>query len=187
MLPLGTPAPDFTLPDTVTGDTVSLADIGERALLVMFICNHCPYVVHVREGLLAMARDYVDADVAFVAVSSNDAERYPDDAPEKLAEIAAEFGYPFPYLYDETQAVAAAYTAICTPDFFLFGPDRTLAYRGRMDGSRPNTDVPVTGADLRAAIDAVLAGEEPATEQYPSMGCGIKWKPGNEPAYLATG
>ena len=185
MLALGTPAPDFALPDTVSGTTVSLADLaGEQALLVMFICNHCPYVQHVREGLAALGDDYADSPLGIVAISSNDVAGYPSDGPEEMKREAREFGYRFPYLYDESQAVAHAYTAMCTPDFFLFGPDRKLVYRGRLDGSRPNTDVPVTGADLRSAIDAVLAGLPVAGDQYPSMGCSIKWKAGNVPAYF---
>ncbi len=187
MLPLATPAPDFSLPDTVSGRTVGLADLaGERALLVMFICNHCPYVQHVRRGLASFGKDYAGTGLGIVAISSNDADAFPDDGPEAMAREAAEFGYTFPYLYDEDQTVAAAYTAMCTPDFFLFGSDRTLVYRGRFDDSRPNSGIPVTGAELRAAVDAVLAGDTPAAEQYPSMGCSIKWKPGNVPAYFAS-
>ena len=181
MLPLGTPAPDFDLIDTVSGDRVSLENLTGKALLVMFICNHCPYVKHVQQGLVEFGNDYADADVDIVAISANDADNYPDDSPEKLAEVAGELGYSFPVLFDESQAVAKAYTAACTPDFFLFGPERRLVYRGRLDESRPNSGLPVTGADLRAAVDAVLADQPVAATQYPSMGCGIKWKPGNEP------
>ncbi len=185
MLALGTPAPDFKLPDTVTGNIVSLGDYADKTgMLVMFICNHCPYVKHVRQGLADLGTDYLDSALGIVAISANDAENYPDDGPEAMRAEALDAGYPFPYLYDETQEVAAAYTAMCTPDFFLFGPDRTLVYRGRLDEARPNQLVPVTGADLRAAIDAVLAGEPVPEEQYPSMGCSIKWKTGNEPAYF---
>lgn len=186
MLPLGTTAPDFSLTDTVSGRTVSLGDYADKkALLVMFICTHCPFVKHVRQGLAALGRDYADKDVAIVAIGSNDPTDHPDDSPEGLAADAIDAGYPFPVLFDETQEVAKAYTAICTPDFFLFGPDRTLVYRGRMDESRPNMPVPVTGADLRAAIDAVLADEPVTDEQFPPMGCSIKWRAGNAPDYAA--
>jgi len=185
MLALGTSAPDFSLPDAVSGDVVSRDDFADdTALLVMFICNHCPYVKHVRHGLAALGRDYADASVGIVAISANDADQYPDDAPDAMAQEAAEIGYTFPYLFDESQQVAAAYTAMCTPDFFLFGPDRTLVYRGRFDETRPNMPGTVTGADLRAALDAVLDGGPVLEEQYPSMGCSIKWKPGNVPAYF---
>ena len=182
MLALGTPAPQFDLPDTVSGNQVSLADLADRkALVVVFLCNHCPYVVHVQHGLADFGNDYAGSDVAIVGISANDAETYPDDAPERLGAVARERGYNFPVLYDETQGVAKAYTAACTPDFFLFGPNRTLVYRGRFDNSRPNSGVPVTGEDLRAATDAVL-NDTPAPDiQYPSIGCSIKWRPGNEP------
>lgn len=182
MLPLGTPAPDFSLTDTVSGDTVSLDGLTGKALVVMFICNHCPYVKHVQHGLVEFGNDYVEQDVSIVGIGSNDAVNYPDDGPEQLAAVAREYGYTFPVLYDETQEAARTYTAACTPDFFVFGPDRSLVYRGRFDASRPNSDVPVTGADLRAAVDAVLAGAPVPAPQYPSIGCSIKWKPGNEPA-----
>lgn len=182
MLPLGTEAPHFKLPDVRTGADLSIDDLSAGPLLVMFICNHCPYVLHVREGLVALGRDYEDATIDIVAISSNDAEQYPDDAPAALAEAADELDFRFPVLYDETQQVAKDYRAACTPDFFLFDADRRLSYRGQFDGSRPSNDVPVTGADLRAAIDAVLAGDALPDEQRPSMGCGIKWKPGNEPS-----
>jgi peroxiredoxin len=181
MLPLGTPAPNFDLLDTVSGSQKTLADFGGSALVVIFLCNHCPYVKHVQTGLAAFGNDYAGKDVSIVGIGSNDAVTYPDDGPEHLGAVAREFGYSFPVLFDETQEVAKAYTAACTPDFFVFGPDRTLAYRGRFDESRPNTDVPVTGRDLRAAVDAVLAETPVDDEQYPSMGCSIKWKPGNEP------
>ena len=183
MLSLGTTAPDFDLLSPVWGNTVALSSFTEKALVVMFIAVHCPYVQHVRDGLVSLAQDYTDRDVAFVAISSNDAAAYPGDAPEAMAAAAAEFGYPFTYLFDETQEVAKAYTAACTPDFFLFGADRGLVYRGRMDSSRPSSGVPVTGEDLRVAIDAVLADEDQPEPQYPSMGCSIKWKQGNAPAY----
>ena len=181
MLPLGTPAPDFKLTDTVSGEIVELANLGGKALVVIFLCNHCPYVKHVQTGLVQFGNDYADQDVSIVGIGSNDAVTYPDDGPEQLGKVAREFGYAFPVLYDESQEVAKAYTAACTPDFFVFGPDRNLAYRGRFDESRPNSDVPVTGRDLRAAVDAVIAGNDVSGEQYPSLGCSIKWKPGNEP------
>ncbi len=185
MLDLGTEAPEFSLPDSVSGEVVSLTDFSERkALLVMFICNHCPYVKHIREELAQFARDYADASLGIVAISSNDIEEYPSDSPVAMAEEARAYGYTFPYLYDEDQSVAKSYTAMCTPDFFLFGPDRKLVYRGRFDQSRPDSGVPVTGSDLRAAVDAVLAGDEVSDDQHPSMGCSIKWKPGNAPAYF---
>jgi peroxiredoxin len=183
MLPLGTGAPDFSLPDVTSGGTISLGDLTASALVVMFICNHCPYVKHVQSGLAAFGADYADADVDIVAISSNDAGDYPDDAPERLAEIARQLGYSFPVLFDESQEVAKAFTAACTPDFFVFDASRSLVYRGQFDASRPNSGIPVTGADLRAAIDAVLAGESPGEDQRPSMGCSIKWRAGNEPEY----
>ena len=177
MMPLGTKAPDFALPDVTTGRTVSRDDFADaKALLVMFICNHCPYVKHVADGLAALGRDYAGTDLAIVAINSNDVEAYPEDSPEMMKAEAAHRGYPFPYLFDESQDVARAYSAACTPDFFLFGPDRGLAYRGRMDESRPNSLVPVTGDELRAAIEAVRADQPPAVEQFPSMGCSIKYR-----------
>jgi peroxiredoxin len=184
MLALGTKAPDFELPDVVTGRTVSIRDFdGKRALLVMFICRHCPYVRHVREELARLGRDFADSDLAMVAISANDPTEYPEDAPESLAEEAREAGYAFPYLFDETQEVAKAYTAACTPDFFLFDADRALAYRGQLDDSRPSNGLPVTGEDLRAAIDAVLTNGSVDQDQRASIGCSIKWRAGNEPAY----
>jgi len=186
MTDLGAPAPHFNLPN-VDGTTVSLADFaGRRCLVVMFICNHCPFVKHIADGLAQLARDYADKDVAFVAISPNDVEHYPDDSPEKMAEESRARGYTFPYLYDETQEVAKAYMAACTPDFFVYDGDRRLAYRGQLDGARPGNGVAVTGEDLRAAIDAVLAGGAPSADQRPSIGCNIKWKKGNEPAYYTA-
>ncbi len=183
MLALGTRAPDFRLPDT-DGRTVSVSDFnGAPALLVAFICNHCPYVKHIRAGLAQLARDYLPRGVAIVGINSNDVENYPDDRPALMAVEAKAAGYLFPYLYDETQKVAAAYHAACTPDFFLFDRDRRLVYRGQMDDSRPGNGLPVTGKDLRAALDAVLDGTPVAARQKPSIGCNIKWKPGNEPGY----
>ena len=185
MLELGTPAPDFSLPDSVSGGTVSLADFGQApGLLVMFICNHCPYVKHINHALAAFAREYQARGLAVVAISANDADSYPDDSPDKMAAEARMLGYSFPYLYDQTQAVAKAYQAACTPDFFLFDGQCRLFYRGQFDASRPGNDLPVTGEDLRAAVEALLAGEAPPAEQRASLGCNIKWKPGNEPDYF---
>ncbi len=177
MLPLGTIAPGFTLDDAVTGATMSLEDLkSDRATVVMFICNHCPYVVHVREGLVALAEEYIRRGVAFIAIGSNDAVAYPDDAPEKMREHALRYGYPFPYLYDESQEVARSFQAACTPDFYLFDGGLRLVYRGQMDASRPGNGLPVTGADLRSALDAVLSGAPVNEAQTPSIGCNIKWK-----------
>jgi peroxiredoxin len=182
MIALGTEAPDFALPDVTTGRTVRRADFDDmKALLVMFICRHCPYVRHVREGLAELGRDYRDREVGIVAISANDPAVYPEDAPDSLAEEAREAGYAFPYLFDETQEVARAYAAACTPDFFLFDADRKLTYRGQFDSSRPDDGAPVTGEDLRAAIDAVLADRPVPQDQRPSVGCTIKWRGGNEP------
>lgn len=185
MAPLGMEPPDFELPDT-EGESVSLEDFEEApALLVVFMCNHCPYVQHVRDELADFAREYRDRGLAVVGINSNDVEQYPDDAPEKMRVVKERVGFPFPYLYDESQEVAKAYGAACTPDFFLFDDDRGLVYRGQFDDSRPGNDEPVTGEDLREAADRVLAGEPVPGEQAPSVGCNIKWKPGNEPEYAA--
>ena len=176
MLPLGTTAPPFSLPDT-DGRRVSLADArGAKAYLVMFICNHCPFVKHVRPELARLGRDYAGKGVGFFAISSNDAEAFPDDSPAKMTIEKEAAGYVFPYLYDETQETARAYHAACTPDFFLFDAERRLAYRGQLDDSRPGNAIPVTGRDLRAAIDAILAGKPVPSDQKPSLGCNIKWK-----------
>ena len=184
MLPLGTAAPDFSLPD-FNGKQVSLADFKSApALLVMFICNHCPFVKHVAEELAKLGRDYTARGVAIVAINSNDTVAHPDDAPPKMKEEAAARGYVFPYLFDETQAVGKAYHAACTPDFYLFDQSQKLVYRGQLDESRPQSGVPVTGRDLRAALDAVLAGKPVDAEQRASLGCNIKWKAGNEPEYF---
>jgi len=184
MLPLGTEAPDFSLPDT-DGKMVSLADFRDaKALLVIFMCNHCPFVKHIRSELAQLGRDYQARGVAIVGINSNDAEAYPDDSPEKMAEEKRAAGYTFPYLYDETQEVAKAYRAACTPDFFLFDGNRKLVYRGQLDDSRPSNGIPVTGKDLRAALDAVLAGKSVPEPQKPSIGCNIKWKPNNAPDYF---
>lgn len=186
MMPLGTPAPDFALPDP-SGNIVSLKDFeNAKALLVMFISNHCPFVKHVRLQLADLGAEYQEKGVGVVAIMANDVANYPDDSPEHMAEEIRQIGYTFPYLYDETQAVAKAYRAACTPDFFLFDGDRKLAYRGQLDDSRPGNDNPVTGADLRAALDAVLAGSPVSEPQKPSIGCNIKWKSGNEPDYFPT-
>jgi thiol-disulfide isomerase/thioredoxin len=182
MLPLGTPAPDFRLPapDGSWHGTAEVADAP--GLLVAFVCNHCPYVKHVADGLGRLARAWVADGLAVLAVNPNDVAAYPDDAPDRMPAFAAEYGWDFPYLYDETQDTAAAYGAACTPDFFLFDGDRALAYRGQMDGSRPSNGVPVTGADLDAAVRAVLAGDPVGRDQKPSVGCSIKWKPGRQPS-----
>jgi peroxiredoxin len=181
MLALGTVAPDFDLPNlnsaTPSDKTICFSDIaGAQGTLVMFLCNHCPYVIHVNAAIVQLAKDYLGRGIGFVGISSNDAVKYPQDAPDKMTLHAQEVGYPFPYLYDENQQVALDYDAACTPDFYLFDAKRRLAYRGRLDASRPNSGLPVTGADLRKAIDQILLGETPPERQYPSGGCNIKWK-----------
>jgi len=177
MLPLGAPAPDFQLPDVVSGDTVTLGSFADKeALLVMFICRHCPFVVHVQEELARLGSDYRTRNVGIVAISSNDAENYPDDSPDNLKAMAEELDFAFPYCYDESQEVARAYQAACTPDFFLFDGQRELVYRGQLDASRPGNNEPVTGRDLRDAVDAVLSGAAVSSDQIPSVGCNIKWK-----------
>jgi peroxiredoxin len=181
MIPLGTTAPDFHLPDT-GGNTVSRSDFNDsKALLVMFICNHCPYVKHVADELAKLGADYRKKGVGVVAIGSNDVTTHPDDSPRKMAEEVRRRGYTFPYLYDETQEVAKAYSAACTPDFFVFDADKKLVYRGQLDDSRPGNDIPVTGKDLRTALDLTLVGEPVPGEQRPSVGCNIKWKRGNAP------
>ena len=183
MLPLGTAAPDFDLPDT-DGQHVRLADFKDApALVVAFICNHCPYVKHIRTCLSEVAKEFQSRGVAFVGINANDVTTHPDDSPEKMREEKLAAGYTFPYLYDESQAVAKAYKAACTPDFYVFDRDRKLVYRGQLDDSRPGNDIPPTGKDLKAAVDAVLSGQPVPAEQKPSIGCNIKWKPGNEPEY----
>ena len=184
MVPLGTPAPSFSLPDTA-GKVVSL-DVykGSPALLVVFLCNHCPFVKHVLPQFVELAREYQQRGAGIVGINSNDVSHYPDDAPEKMAELSKAMDFPFPYLYDESQQVARSYGAACTPDFYLFDKDGRLVYRGQMDDSRPGNGRPVNGADLRAAMDAVLAGQPVSDDQKPSIGCNIKWKPGNEPEYF---
>jgi peroxiredoxin len=185
MLELGTSAPDFELADVTTGNTFSLSSFADkRGLLVMFICRHCPFVKHIKEELARLGRDYENSELAIVAISSNDAETYRDDSPESLKAMASDLDFRFPYLYDESQEVAKSYTAACTPDFFLFDDTRKLVYRGQLDDSRPGNDAPIDGRDLRAAIDAVLSSQPVAATQQPSIGCNIKWRPGNEPAYF---
>lgn len=183
MLPLGTEAPDFNLPDA-EGQRVSLDDFKEApALLVVFMCNHCPFVKHILDGMVGLIKEYQAKGVAVVGINSNDVANYPQDQPEMMAELARQKNFTFPYLYDETQDVAKAYHAACTPDFFLFDDEQKLVYRGQMDDSRPGNSIPVTGADLRAALDAVLKGKQVPASQKPSMGCNIKWKHGAEPQY----
>jgi peroxiredoxin len=185
MLELGTEAPDFNLKDVISGESISLKSFEDKkALLVMFICRHCPYVKHVQHELARIGSDYSGKELGIVAISSNDAQEYPDDSPESLREMAQELGFKFPYCYDETQEVAKVYTAACTPDLFLFDKSRRLVYRGQLDDSRPKSDIPITGHDLRAAIDAVLNDQQVDPNQRPSLGCNIKWKSGNEPAYF---
>jgi len=177
MLALGTEAPDFSLPDTVSDKMVSLNDIkSDIATVVIFSCNHCPYVIHVNEEIVNVAKEYQATGVSFVAISCNDVERYPADSPEKMKTFAEESGYTFPYLYDETQEVAKAYDAACTPDFYVFDGNMRLVYRGQLDDARPGNETPLTGKDLRAALDAVLVNRPVNPMQRPSSGCGIKWK-----------
>ena len=177
MLPLGVAAPNFTLPDVISGENLSLAQLqGEKVTLVMFICNDCPFVIHLENAFVKLAQDYADSGLSIIAISSNDVENYPADSPYKMKQKAQEVGYDFPYLYDEYQSVAKAYDAACTPDFYLFDADLKLQYRGQFDDSRPGTNKQITGADLRSAIDAVIAGDAPNAKQMPSIGCNIKWK-----------
>jgi len=184
MLPLGTPAPPLSVRDTVTGHTVSLESFaGTPALLVAFLCNHCPFVKHILDGFVAFAREFGARGVAVVAISSNDIESYPDDSPSEMARISAQKSFTFPYLYDESQEVAKAYQAVSTPEFFLFDRERRLAYHGQFDASRPGNKLPVNGADLRAACEALLSGAQVTREQQPSIGCSIKWKEGEEPRF----
>jgi len=187
MLELGTPAPEINLSDVVSGQQVSLAHFADdKALLVMFICRHCPFVLHVKHELTRIGNDYAEKPLGIVAISANDAENFPNDAPEHLKAMAGELGFKFPFCYDETQDVAKAYSAACTPDFFLFDGDRKLVYRGQLDDARPENGAPIDGHDLRGAIDAVLAGQPVSQDQKPSIGCNIKWKPGNAPGYFAV-
>ncbi|MEA5511848.1 thioredoxin family protein [Crocosphaera sp. UHCC 0190] len=185
MLPLGTKAPNFALVDALSEKTISLDTFGDKkALLVMFICVHCPFVKHIQEELAKLGKDYLKKGLGIVAISSNDIVKHPDDAPEKMKLMAEKLGFNFPFCYDESQEIAKAYTAACTPDFFLFDQKKTLVYRGQLDDSRPGNDLPVTGKDLRAAIEGVLGDKSLDSEQKPSIGCNIKWKPGNEPPYF---
>jgi len=187
MLALGTLVPNFNLPDVISGNMVSLNDFKEKkALLVMFICRHCPYVQHVKEEIAKIGQDYKEKDIGIIAISANDSNSYPEDSPESLKEMAQELNFSFPYLYDKSQEIAKSYTAACTPDFFLFDKERKLVYRGQLDDSRPGNNLPLTGKDLREAIDAVLEDKPADFNQKPSMGCNIKWKPGNEPSYFQT-
>lgn len=187
MLPLGTSAPDFQLSDVVSGKTISLDTFSDcKALLIIFMCRHCPFVKHVQQEFYKIQEDYRDRGLGIVAISANDVANYPDDSPDNLKAMAQEFGYKFPVCYDETQEVSKSYTAACTPDFFLFNRDFTLVYRGQLDNSRPSNGIPVTGKDLRKAIDATLAGSDVDSEQKPSIGCNIKWKLGNEPEYFGA-
>jgi peroxiredoxin len=186
MLPLGTTAPDFNLPEPLTGKTVGLNTVATKAgWVIMFLSNHCPYVKHLTQGLAQFGSEYQAKGFGIVGICANDITTHPDDSPSRMAQEARQHGYTFPYLYDETQQVAQAYHAACTPDFFLFDADRRLVYRGQFDASRPGNNIPVTGADLRAACDALLRGEKPSETQLPSIGCNIKWKSGNAPAYFA--
>lgn len=187
MLPLGTAAPDFRLPEPATGRTVALAELAEKpALLVVFLSNHCPFVKHIAHALAAFGKEYGEKGLAMVGINANDVANHPDDSPAKMAEEVALRGYTFHYVFDESQEVAKAYMAACTPDFFLFDGDRKLVYRGQFDASRPGNDEPITGRDLRRACDAALAGEVVSGEQTPSIGCNIKWKPGNNPPWFGA-
>lgn len=183
MLELGTRAPDFSLPEPATGRTVTREEFAGQPLLVAFICNHCPFVIHIIDVFAVFAGEYQQRGIGIVAINANDVDQYADDAPEKMVDLARKTGFSFPYLYDQSQQVAQAYRAACTPDFFLFDADHRLVYRGRFDGATPGNDEPVTGMDLRAACDALLEGTSMPDDQRPSMGCNIKWKPGNEPDY----
>src|SRR5688500_2871301 len=177
MLPLGSVAPPFALPDTISGKTIRLEDIAsDIATVVMFICNHCPYVLHVNDEIVRLANDYISQGISFVAISSNDVNNYPEDGPDKMKQVAEKLKYPFPYLYDESQNVARAFDAACTPDFYVFDGELKLVYRGRLDDSRPKSGTPLTGKDMRSALDAVLDGRPVDEKQYPSGGCNIKWK-----------
>ncbi|NTW48589.1 MAG: thioredoxin family protein [Chlorobiales bacterium] len=177
MMPLGTIAPDFTLPDTVSGKMLSLQALrSDMATVIMFICNHCPFVKHIQKELAKLAHDYQPKGISFIAISSNDVENYPDDSPGNMAREAKDCGYPFPYLYDETQAIAKAYDAACTPDFYIFDKNLSCVYRGQFDDSRPGNNIPVSAKDIRTALDAILTGKPVSKDQKPSIGCNIKWK-----------
>jgi len=183
MLELGTPAPDFNLPEPATGRSVSLADFKGKPLLVVFSCNHCPYVIHILQSFTEYANNAQRQGLAVVMINANDVDNYADDSPEKMVELAEQYGFEFPYLYDESQSVALAYRAACTPDFFLFDQHHKLVYRGQYDGARPGNNEEISGVDLKAATDALLSNSSLTTDQMPSMGCNIKWRAGNEPAY----
>lgn len=177
MIPLQTEAPLFSLPDVTSGQRLSLLELkGEHATVIAFICNHCPFVKHINHQLIELAKDYQNKGVSVIAISSNDAQQYPEDGPEAMKEVAIQLGYPFPYLYDETQEVAKAFSAACTPDFFVFNADLKVAYRGQLDDSRPGNDIPVTGSDIRKALDNLISGSPVSERQKPSIGCNIKWK-----------
>ena len=177
MMPLGTKAPDFNLLDTTSGIKKSLSELkSDTATVIMFICNHCPFVKHIRKGIINLANDYIPKGINFIGISANDASEYPEDSPDKMKTIAQEFGYPFPYLYDESQETAKAYDAACTPDFYIFDNDLNCVYRGQFDASRPGNDVPITGKDIRSALDDILSGKAISVQQRPSLGCNIKWK-----------
>ncbi len=184
MLELGSQAIDFSLPDPSTNESVSLADFSDQPVLIAFICNHCPYVIHIMDEFSAFAKEYGEKGLKIIAINANDVENYADDSPEKMVEFVKQYDLNFPYLYDETQETAKAYTAACTPDFFMYDTAGKLVYRGQFDAARPKSDTPVTGADMRAAADALLAGNAPDSDQIPSLGCNIKWKAGNEPEYF---
>jgi len=186
MLSLGTTAPDFTLLEPATGRKRSLSEFDAPATVLMFICNHCPFVIHVRDEITKLAREYAAQGVAFIGINSNSRTSHPQDGPEHMAALVRELGWDFPFLFDETQEVAKAYHAACTPDFYVFDRGKRLAYRGQLDDSRPSLPTPVTGRDLRAALDAVRAGKPAPAEQRPSIGCNIKWDPGNEPEYFTA-
>ena len=177
MMPLGTKAPDFYLLDTISGTNKSLSELkSDTATVIMFICNHCPFVKHIRNELINLANDYIPKGISFIAISANDASEYPEDAPNKMKDVAQEFGYPFPYLYDESQETAKAYNAACTPDFYTFDNDLRCVYRGQFDSSRPESNIPVTGEDIGSALDDILSGKPISVRQIPSLGCNIKWK-----------
>lgn len=180
MMPLGTKAPYFNLPDPLSGKNRTLNELkSDKATVIMFICNHCPFVKHVQAELVKLANDYIPRGISFIAINSNDVVAYPEDSPERMKEVAKQLGYPFPYLYDESQAIARAYGAACTPDFYIFDKDLKCVYRGQLDDSRPSNQIPVTGKDIRAALEAILAGQPVDPNQKPSIGCNIKWKAGN--------
>ena len=184
MLEIGTQAPDFTLPEPASGRSISLADFDGKPLLVVFSCNHCPYVIHILSSFTEYANDIQRQGISVVMINANDVDNYADDSPEKMIELAKQYGFEFPYLYDESQSVALAYHAACTPDFFLFNQQHELVYRGQYDGARPGNNEKVTGTDLKAASQALLSGSSLSTDQLPSMGCNIKWRSGNEPDYF---